>query len=157
MKANEVALASIKGGATMLSFNVSELNGADDLAKLLKGIDLNTVGVRFLHAKAYLPIVKEFVKYVETNGFDKKKVMGGTGFDAIAYLMRQNKFYRSKEEDLGEALELVKMTEVSLFAALLLGYCQWVVCPCERSVPFANLVVFMFSFVQHCVPIWTVL
>ena len=110
-KANEVALASIKGGATMLSFNVSELNGADDLAKLLKGIDLNTVGVRFLHAKAYLPIVKEFVNYVEANGFDKEKVMGGTGFDAIAYLMRQNKFYRSKEEDLGEAVELMKLTE----------------------------------------------
>ena len=52
---------------------------------------------------------------------------------------------------------LYKSPYVSLFAALLLGYCQWVVCPCERSVPFANLVVFMFSFVQHCVPIWTVL
>ena len=111
VKANEVALASIKGGATMVSFNVSELNGDDDMAKLLKGIDLNTVGVRFLHAKAYLPIVESFVKYVETNGFDKEKVMGGTGFDAIAYLMRQNKFYRSKEADLNEAVELVKLTE----------------------------------------------
>ncbi len=111
VKANEAALASIAGGATMISFNVAEVKNANDLAQLLKGIDLNKTGVRFLHAHTYLPLVKDFVNYVESSGFDKEKVKGGTGFDVIAYLLREAKFYTSQDADMKEALEMFRLTD----------------------------------------------
>lgn len=110
-KANEIALASIKGGATTIAFNCKEIQNESDLATLLSGIDLTKVGVQFLHSKDYMTLIENFIKYLDTNKIDKSQVKGSTGFDAIAYCLREGKFYFSQGADMREAVDLVKMTE----------------------------------------------
>lgn len=110
-KANEIALASIKGGATTIAFNCKEIQNESDLATLLSGIDLTKVGVQFLHSKDYMTLIENFIKYLDTNKIDKSQVKGSTGFDAIAYCLREGKFYFSQDADMRKAVDLVKMTE----------------------------------------------
>lgn len=110
-KANEIALASIKGGATTIAFNCKEIQNESDLATLLSGIDLTKVGVQFLHSRDYMTLIENFIKYLDTNKIDKSQVKGSTGFDAIAYCLREGKFYFSQGADMREAVDLVKMTE----------------------------------------------
>lgn len=110
-KANEIALASIKGGATTIAFNCKEIQNESDLATLLGSIDLTKVGVQFLHANDYMTLIENFIKYLDDNKIDKTQVKGGTGFDAIAYCLREGKFYFSQGADMREAVDLVKMTE----------------------------------------------
>lgn len=110
-KANEIALASINGGATTIAFNCKEIQNESDLATLLSGIDLTKVGVQFLHSKDYMTLIENFIKYLDTNKIDKSQVKGSTGFDAIAYCLREGKFYFSQDADMRKAVDLVKMTE----------------------------------------------
>lgn len=110
-KANEIAIASINGGATTIAFNCKEIQNESDLATLLSGIDLTKVGVQFLHSKDYMTLIENFIKYLDDNKIDKTQVEGGTGFDAIAYCLREGKFYFSQGADMREAVDLVKMTE----------------------------------------------
>ncbi|MDD6581676.1 MAG: methylmalonyl-CoA mutase family protein [Bacteroidales bacterium] len=110
-KANEIALASINGGATTIAFNCKEIQNESDLATLLNGIDLTKVGVQFLHSKDYMTLIENFIKYLDTNKIDKSQVKGSTGFDAIAYCLREGKFYFSQDADMRKAVDLVKMTE----------------------------------------------
>lgn len=110
-KANEIALASINGGATTIAFNCKEIQNESDLATLLSGIDLTKVGVQFLHSKDYMTLIENFIKYLDDNKIDKTQVKGSTGFDAIAYCLREGKFYFSQDADMRKAVDLVKMTE----------------------------------------------
>lgn len=110
-KANEIALTSIKGGATTIAFNCKEIQNESDLATLLSGIDLTKVGVQFLRSNDYMTLIENFIKYLDTNKIDKTQVKGSTGFDAIAYCLREGKFYFSQGADMREAVDLVKMTE----------------------------------------------
>ncbi|MBR1991646.1 MAG: methylmalonyl-CoA mutase small subunit [Bacteroidales bacterium] len=110
-KANEIALASINGGATTIAFNCKEIQNESDLATLLSGIDLTKVGVQFLHSKDYMTLIENFIKYLDNNKIDKSQVKGSTGFDAIAYCLREGKFYFSQDADMRKAVDLVKMTE----------------------------------------------
>ena len=110
-KANKVALASIKGGATMISFNMKGVANAQDLATLLAGIELDKIGVQFtqLHGRA-LPLMKDFIAYLDANGIDKAAVKGGIAYDGIACCLRHGKFHTSEKEAMDTALELVKLT-----------------------------------------------
>lgn len=109
-KANQIAIESVKGGATTLSLNVKNVQTTNDWGKLLHGIDLNCVGIQLRHASSYLSIVKSFIAYLDEQKIDKKKVKGDINFDAIAYCLSHAKFYRSQNEDLQEAIELIKLT-----------------------------------------------
>jgi len=110
-KANEIAKNAIKGGATTIAFNTKEIHTIDDLAILLKNIDLTKIGIQFQHSPAYLPLMRHFLAYLNQQHIDLEKVKGGLGFDAIAYALRHNQFYHSQNEDLSEVIELVKLTE----------------------------------------------
>ncbi len=88
VKANQIAIESVKGGATTLSLNVKNVQTTDDWGKLLHGIDLNRVGIQLRHATSYLGIVKSFIAYLDEQKFDKKQIKGDVNFDAIAYVER---------------------------------------------------------------------
>lgn len=109
-KANEIAIHAIKGGATTLAFAVKDVKSYQDLSDLLNNINLEEIGVRFLHASNYLPIVQSFIRYIDEHKVNVDKIKGGLGFDAIAYCLRNGNFYCSKEEDMSNALELIRMT-----------------------------------------------
>ncbi|MEI6851930.1 MAG: methylmalonyl-CoA mutase family protein, partial [Bacteroidota bacterium] len=52
-KANKAALAAIASGATSISFKVKELAFKEELAKLLKGINLEEIAIHFASSHSY--------------------------------------------------------------------------------------------------------
>lgn len=109
-KANQIALDSIAGGATTLSLNVKNIKNAQDWKCLLNGIDLTKVGIQLRHAISYLETTKSFIAFLDEQKIDKKQIKGDINFDAIAYCLRNAGFYRNQNEDLKEAIELIKLT-----------------------------------------------
>ena len=53
--------------------------------------------------------MKRFVSYVEAHNFDKEKVSGSINFDPLSYRLRHNKFWKSDEEDMQQAVTLLEM------------------------------------------------
>lgn len=111
-KANEIALASVKGGATTIAFNCKEVKSAQDLATMLNGIDLMKVGVQFHHAcSRVIELMRDFITYLDVNKIDKTKVKGGVAYDGISCALRHGKFRTSQQDALATAVELVEMTK----------------------------------------------
>ena len=108
-KANAIATDALKRGATCVAFNAANIDSDAALETLLKDIDLNTTGVQFNHVKSYLDLMKRFVSYVEAHNFDKEKVSGSINFDPLSYRLRHNKFWKSAEEDMQQAVTLLEM------------------------------------------------
>ena len=110
-KANEVALASIKGGATMISFTMQGVKTAKDLATLLAGLDLTKVGVQFTRPQGRaVQLTKDFIAYLEANHIDKAAVKGGIAYDGISCCLRHGKFPTSEKAAMDTAIELVNLT-----------------------------------------------
>ena len=110
-KANEVALASIKGGATMISFTMQGVKTAQDLATLLAGLDLTKVGVQFTRPQGRaVQLTKDFIAYLEANHIDKVAVKGGIAYDGISCCLRHGKFPTSEKAAMDTAIELVNLT-----------------------------------------------
>ena len=108
-KANAIATDALKRGATCVAFNAANIDSDAALETLLKDIDLNTTGVQFNHVKSYLDLMKRFVSYVEAHNCDKEKVSGSINFDPLTYRLRHNKFWKSAEEDMQQAVTLLEM------------------------------------------------
>ena len=108
-KANAIAVDALKRGATCIAFNAANVESDEALATLLKDIDLNVNSVQFNHVKSYLDLMKRFVNHVEAHNFDKEKVSGSLNFDPLVYRLRHNKFWKSAEEDMQQAVELLEM------------------------------------------------
>ena len=110
-KANEVALASIKGGATMISFTMQGVKTTQDLATLLAGLDLTKVGVQFTRPQGRaVQLTKDFIAYLEANHIDKAAVKGGIAYDGISCCLRHGKFPTSEKAAMDTAIELVNLT-----------------------------------------------
>ena len=110
-KANEVALASIKGGATMISFTMQGVKTAQDLATLLAGLDLTKVGVQFTRPQGRaVQLTKDFIAYLEANHIDKAAVKGGIAYDGISCCLRHGQFPTSEKAAMDTAIELVNLT-----------------------------------------------
>lgn len=110
-KANEVALASIKGGATMISFTMQGVKTAKDLATLLAGLDLTKVGVQFTRPQGRaVQLTKDFIAYLEANHIDKVAVKGGIAYDGISCCLRHGQFPTSEKAAMDTAIELVNLT-----------------------------------------------
>lgn len=111
-EANAVALASIKGGATMIAFNCKEVKNAQDLAVMLKGIEMPKIGIQLQHVCGRaVEAVRDFITYLDVNKIDKSQVRGGVAYDGIACALRHGKFRTTPEAAMETALELVRLTE----------------------------------------------
>ncbi len=108
-EANSIAVDALKRGATCIAFNASKISNENDLVTLLNNIDLNVYGVQFNHVKNYLDLMKHFVNYVESHNFDKEKIQGSLNFDPLVYRLKHNNFWKSKEDDMHQAIELLEM------------------------------------------------
>ncbi|MDR0368209.1 MAG: methylmalonyl-CoA mutase family protein [Bacteroidales bacterium] len=105
-KANAIALDSLKKGADAIAFNASKVASSKDMETLLSGIDLNTVSVRFRGASSYPILAALFVDYIQKQSFDTKKIRGAFSFDPISYLLLNNTFWKSRQEDFAQIKEL---------------------------------------------------
>lgn len=110
-EANKIATDSLAKGASMVSFNASNINTLSDLEILLNGINLEQSGVLFQHASDYVKLTTFFVQYITNKGFKKELIHGGVDFDPVTYYLKQTRFYHSQEEDLAQMLELISLTK----------------------------------------------
>ncbi len=110
-KANAIALDALNRGANTIAVNAQKLEDGNALTTLLKGIDLNKVGIQFNHVKNYLELVKLFLEYIDANHYDRKQVSGSINFDPLTYRLKHNKFFHSEKEDLMQAVQLLNMVE----------------------------------------------
>lgn len=110
-KANAIAKASVKGGATTIGFNMKEVKNAQDLATMLNGIELPKVGVIFRHTCGRaVEFAQDFLAYLAANKIDKAQVKGAISFDPISCCLRNGKFATTQEDAMNKAIELVKLT-----------------------------------------------
>jgi methylmalonyl-CoA mutase len=109
-KANAIAVNALKKGADTVSFCAENVNNYQDLKSLLQDIDLEKNAVQFRCAASYMELTKWFVQYVEEQKFDKTKIAGSIDFDVIIFALKKGKFYRDKETDLQEVIELLALT-----------------------------------------------
>ena len=109
-KANAIAVNALNKGADTVSFCTKNVTSYQDLKSLLFNINLETKGVQFRCAVSYIELVKWFVQFIEEQKFDKKKITGSIDFDAIIFALKKGKFYRNKEADLQEVIELLALT-----------------------------------------------
>lgn len=111
LTANKIATDAIKAGATTVAFFMTEVKNAQDLAKLLNGIDLTKVGVIFRRVCGRaIEITKDFIAYLDANKIDKSVVKGTVSYDGISCCLRNGKFKTTQEDAMNLALELVKLT-----------------------------------------------
>ncbi|MCL2435400.1 MAG: methylmalonyl-CoA mutase family protein [Lentimicrobiaceae bacterium] len=108
--ANAIAVNALKKGADTISFCTKNVVSYHDLKSLLHDIDLERNAVQFRCAASYIELMKWFIQYVEEHQLDKTKVAGAIDFDAIVYALKKGKFYRSKEADLQEMIDLFVLT-----------------------------------------------
>ncbi len=110
-KANAIAVDALGRGATTIAFNASRVENADALETLLAGIDLQQTGVQFNHVKSYLDLATLLTDYIHKHNIDPEKVSGSINFDPLTYRLKNNKFYHSEQEDMMQAVELIKKME----------------------------------------------
>lgn len=104
VKANEYAREAIAKGAQAVGFNAEGVGTADDLDKLLGGIDLDTTAIHMLHGTNYPMLLGLLNEYAA-----QKKLKGSLDFDPLGYFLLYEKFHKSRETSFGRAAELVKM------------------------------------------------
>ncbi|MCL2246160.1 MAG: acyl-CoA mutase large subunit family protein [Lentimicrobiaceae bacterium] len=109
-KANAIAKNALNKGADTVSFCTKNVTSYQDVKTLLHHIDLETKGVQFRCAVSYIELVKWFIQFVEEQKFDKKKITAAIDFDAIVFALKKGKFYKDKDADLQEIVELIALT-----------------------------------------------
>ena len=113
-KANQQALKAIARGAMAISFKVKELAYRQELAKLLKGINLEEISVHFFSSHSYSILANLLIEFVGKAGFDPQKVKGSFNFDSIAFYLFHSYYYNSKDDNFNEAATLIKYIKAHL-------------------------------------------
>lgn len=113
-KANADALNAISGGATAISFKVKELAYREEMATLLKGINMEEIAVHFFSSFSYSLLANLLIEYVKKSGLNPNKIKGSFNFDSIGYYLLHGEYYNSKEDNFNEAAALIKQMKASL-------------------------------------------
>ena len=113
-KANAEALKAISRGATAITFKVKELATKEELAKLLKGINMEEIAVHFFSSLSYSILADLLTEFVKKSGFNAEKVKGSFNFDSVSYYLLHGEYYNSKEDNFNEAAALIKYMKTNL-------------------------------------------
>ncbi|HNW89414.1 MAG TPA: methylmalonyl-CoA mutase family protein [Bacteroidales bacterium] len=113
-KANADALNAISRGATAITFKVKELAYREELATLLKGINMEEIAVHFFSSHSYSILADLLIEYIKKAGFDAKKTKGSLNFDSISYYLLHGEYYNSKEDNFNEAAALINYMKANL-------------------------------------------
>ncbi|MCK9612185.1 MAG: methylmalonyl-CoA mutase family protein [Bacteroidales bacterium] len=119
-KANAEALNAIAKGATAVSFKVKELAFEEEMAQLLKGINMEEIAVHFFSSHSYSILADLLIEHVKKSGFDAHKLRGSFNFDSVSYYLLHGEYYNSREDNFNEAAALIKYmkTHLPLFKVL---------------------------------------
>ncbi len=113
-KANADALKAVAQGATALTFIVKDLAYREEMATLLKGINMEDVAIHFFSSFSYSLLADLLIEFVKNSGFSPDKIRGSFNFDSIGYYLLHGKYYNSKEDNFNEAAALIKLMKANL-------------------------------------------
>ncbi|MCX6232067.1 MAG: methylmalonyl-CoA mutase family protein [Bacteroidetes bacterium] len=112
--ANKKAIDAVNKGATSIGLRVKMLKTAQDMAILLKGIDITKVKINFISSHSFPQTLDFFLEFIKNNKIDSTKVFGSFNFDPLSYLLLHGEFYSSFENNIDEAQQLITNCEKSL-------------------------------------------
>ena len=112
-KANAIAIKAISRGATSIEFNCSQVKKFDEMSRILQGINLEEVTIRFDKPMSFKIILKHIIKYVEENNIDKSKVNFAFNWDAMAYRLISGKYYQTFDNNVVELKSLIEEADAN--------------------------------------------
>ncbi len=107
-QANAIAIKAISRGANSIEFNCSQLKKFDDMSRILRGINLEEITLRFDKPMSYKIILKHLIKFVDENKIDKSKVKFAFNWDAMAYRLISGKYYQTFDDNIDELKYLIE-------------------------------------------------
>ena len=125
-KANAIALDALMKGANVIVFCSKNITTAEDLAVLLKNIDLSIATISFSCSDDYLHLAKLYMQYIESHHFDKVRIIGSFQWDPIVEFL---KFKQGDQAMLSQLLEMHRLME---------------------SVPHFKYLTVNAAFLNHC-------
>lgn len=112
--ANKRAVQAVERGAEGLSFRIDQVNNAEDLAFLLKNIDLTETDLHFHSANTYSILADLLRKEFERQNIDAGKVSGSFNFDSFGYYLLNGDFYNSHDDNMNELVCLLDLMKKDL-------------------------------------------
>lgn len=100
--ANALARQAIDKGVHSVGLNASAIQDADDMVRLLEGIDPGRNGIHLIHGKDYPALLDLLLEL-----YPSRQLQGSLNFDPLGYFLLYGRFYRGQEEDLGQAKQLL--------------------------------------------------
>lgn len=107
-EANRFALQALSRGADGVSFRLDYINNNEDVAYLLKGIDL-TESITHFHSFYSYSILAELMKAeIVRQGVDVSLMQGSFNFDSFGYYLTHGSYYNSCEDNMNELKCLIE-------------------------------------------------
>lgn len=106
--ANAMAAEALDKGADAVSFSLDYINEQEELAFLLKGIDLEEKDIHFVSFHSYSILFDLLMKEVQRRGYDASKISGSFNFDSFSYYLLHGEYYNSMEDNMNELECLLK-------------------------------------------------
>ncbi|MBN2727639.1 MAG: methylmalonyl-CoA mutase small subunit [Bacteroidales bacterium] len=113
-EANKRAVQAVDRGAEGLSFGIDQVNNAEDLAFLLKNIDLTETYLHFHSANTYSILADLLRKEFARQNIDAEKVSGSFNFDSFGYYLLNGDFYNSHDDNMNELVCLLDLLKKDL-------------------------------------------
>jgi len=108
VKANKSALDKIASGAGSIGFRAKDIILKEQMAALLKNIDISKYHIHFTSVNCLKDISELFTGYLQKNYPEHKGIQGSFNFDPLAFLLLNNKFYGNLEKIFKESVPYLK-------------------------------------------------
>jgi len=113
-EANKRAVLAVARGANAISLRIDNVNNAEDLAFLLKNVDLTETAVHFHSANTYSILADLLRKEFARQNIDANKVCGSFNFDSFGYYLLNGDFYNSHDDNMNELVCLLDLMKNDL-------------------------------------------
>lgn len=113
-EANKRAVLAVNHGANGISLRIDNVNSTEDLARLLKDIDLSKTAVHFYGGGSYSILAGYISKELERQNLEANKVYGSFNFDSFGYYLLNGKFYNSHDDNMNELVCLLDLMKNDL-------------------------------------------
>ncbi len=111
-QANKEALILLNQGVNSLGI-VGAINRDDDLAVLLKDIELPYVAVNFDLVNGYGSFMSQFIQEIRSQQYPAEKIRGGLAFDPVGELIVRGNWIKNEIRDKEDFNQLIKECENS--------------------------------------------
>lgn len=111
--ANSMAVDALDKGADAVSFTLDYINEQEELAFLLKNIDLQEKSIHFISFHSYSILFDLLIKEVQRRKYDPTTLKGSFNFDPFSYYLLHGEYYNSLEDNMNELECLLKTVRES--------------------------------------------